>query len=354
MLACIVVAGLTACDNNKDFKVEGEIQSADGKYVVLEKPDFAGQWIPIDSALVDKSADFAINAPAPDYPEIYRLKLNNKYIYFPIDSIETVSVKSSYDKFGIDFSLSGSANAEKMAAFEKELMALNTKDTTKVKQFKKDVYTKYMMDARGSIVSYYVLTKFVDGHELYNSSDIEDAKYFAAVATQFDQYRPNDPHGRLVKNVSISAMRNRNSQLGKKTVISANEVKVIDVTLPDENAKKVKLSDVVGKRKPVVVIFSLMNEPESPEFNRSLHSLYTSANGAVEFYQISFDSDQYQWRDAARNLPWITVFDPDGMTSTALTDYNVTAVPVMFYYDANGDLIDRADNLDQLAKLLRK
>lgn len=349
--AASLCMALASCGEDR-FSIEGEVAGAEGKSMVLEKSDFHGRWIPVDSVKIGSSGRFSIKADAPASPEIYRLSLGDRFIYLPVDSVETLTVTSSGADFGTEFVVSGTPQAERMAAFEKELQSLAATDSASLADFKRNVYSRYIRDGQGSIVSYYVLTKFFDGKPLYDPYDAEDARYYAAVATQFENYRPGDPHGQMVKEVSLQAMRARNSAKGKKTVIKANELRVLDIDLPDENGRNVRLSDVVGKGKPVVVVFSMMNTPESPAFNRSLAGIYESRKGAVEFYHVSFDQGQYEWREAAANLPWITVLDPNGTASTTVSDYNLGSLPAVFIYDAAGDLVDRPSSLDDLARKL--
>lgn len=351
-LAVALGGMLTSCSGDPKFKIEGEVRDAADKPLVLEKSDFHGFWIPVDSTRTDKSGHFSIKAPAPASPEIYRLSLNDRFVYFPIDSTETVSLSTSEKDFGTIFTLSGSENAVRLADFEKELLALNAPDSAALANFKRSVYTKYIKDAQGSIVSYYVLTKVYGDKPLYDPADRQDAKYYAAVATQFDQFRPEDPHGQMVKAVSLNAMKARNKAEGRHSVIEAPEIRVLDIELPDETGKNVKLSDVVGKGKKVAVIFSMMNEEKSPVFNRELARIYNAKAGTVQFYQVSFDPGQYEWREAARNLPWITVLDPAGNASSAITDYNLSALPAVFIYSAEGELVDRAESIEDLAKKL--
>lgn len=347
-----LVASLACSCGEAKFKVDGEVYGAEGKSLILEKSDFHGRWIAVDSVRVSGSGSFSIKADAPASPDIYRLSLGDRFIYFPVDSIETISLKTSASDFGSKFELTGTPQAERMAAFEKELMALSNPDSVSLAGFKRGVYTKYIQDGQGSIVSYYVLTKVFGGKPLYNPADPEDAKYYAAVATQFDNFRPDDPHGRMVRDVSLQAMRAINSAKGKKKVVNANEIRVLEINLPDENGRNVRLSDVVGKGKKVVVVFSLMNAAESPAFNRELARIYNAKGGSVQFYHVSFDAGQYEWREAAKNLPWITVLDPNGMSSTAILDYNVGALPAVFIYNEAGDLVDRPESLSDLEKKL--
>lgn len=338
---------LVGCGEAK-FKIDGEVQGAEGKSIVLEKSDFGGTWIAIDSTRVGNSGKFSISAEAPASPEIYRLSLGDSFIYVPIDSVENLNITTTSADFGRKFSVTGSPQAELMARFEQELMTLGASDAEAMDNFKKNVYTKYIKDGKGSIVSYYVLTKYYNGKPLYDPADPSDAKYYAAVATQFDNFRPDDPHGQMVKEVSLNAMRNHNKAQGKQKVIQADELSVIDINLPDASGKNVKLSDVVGKGKPVILVFSMMNEADSPAFNRELARIYNARNGAIQIYQVSFDQGQYEWREAVSNLPWINVIDPQAMSSTSLRDYNVGSLPAVFLYNASGELTDRAASLKDL------
>ena len=296
--AAVFSMSLASCGDAR-FKIDGEVYGAEGKSLVLEKSDFHVRWIPVDSVKVGDTGKFSIKADAPASPDVYRLSLGDRFIYLPVDSVETLTLTTSAADFGSKFTLSGTPQAERMAAFEQELMAVNATDSAALASFKRDVYTKYIKDGQGSIVSYYVLTKVFDGKPLYNPADAEDAKYYAAVATQFDNYRPGDPHGQMVKDVSLKAMRARNSA-----------------------------------------------------FNRELARIYKAKGGSVEFYQVSFDPGQYEWREAAANLPWITVLDPQGTSSNAIIDYNVGSLPAVFIYDANGDLVERPESLSDLERKL--
>lgn len=348
-----VLAGLLAsCGGNPRFEIEGTVDGASDKSLVLEKSDFHGFWIPVDSTRTDGSGRFSIKAEAPASPEIYRLSMGDRFVYFPVDSTETVTLSTTDKGFGSSFALDGSENARRLAAFEKELLSLGKPDAAAMAQFKRNVYTKYIKDGEGSIVGYYVLTKIFDNKPLYDPANREDAKYYAAVATQFDQYRPDDPHGRMVKQVTLSAMKARNKAEGKHSVVEAPEIKVLDIDLPDENGKNVKLSDVVGKGKPVAVIFSMMTDDKAHVFNRELARIYNAKAGAVQFYQVSFDAGQYEWREAAKNLPWITVLDPAGNASSSIVDYNLSAIPAVFIYNAAGELVDRAESIADLSKKL--
>lgn len=341
---------LAAC-SEPSFKIKGEISGADNQSVLLEKSDFLGRWIVVDSTRTSSDGSFSISRPAPAAPEIFRLDLDNRYIYIPVDSIETLTVTSSLDKFGTEFSVTGSEKAEALTRFEKEVHALPADiSPDSLDSFKRNVFTKYMRDSQGSIVTYYILTKVKDNKPLFDPDT--DYKYFAAVATGFKAMRPDDPHTALLETTSVNAIKKRNAGKGTQLQIDAEELTMLEIELPDENGQNRKLSELVGNGKPTVVMFTLLTHPDSPAANIELSKIYNRYGGNINFYQVSLDPDQYAWRDAARNLPWITVFDADGEYSKAARMYNVSNIPAFFIYDRKGDLSERALNIDDLSKKL--
>lgn len=345
----IFICGLAACSKH-EFKVKGEIYGAEEKTLTLEKAGFQGQWMAVDSTHINKNGGFSLSFPAPASPEIYRLVLNNRYIYFPVDSTETLTINSSYENFGHDFSITGSHNAERMAQFDKDLQNSNTANSDSLYNFKRKVYSNYLRDSQGSIVSFYILTKTIDGKPLYDPSDSSDRKYFAAVATGYKAVNPDDPHANLLEQTALNALKQKNIEAGNVVSIEAQEISLIDIDLPDETGKNIKLSEIAGHGKSVVVIFSMLNNPDTPKLNMALAEIYNRHKGNVEFYNVSLDEDQYAWRDAAINLPWITVYSPGQDLSEDASRYNVYAVPAFFVYDKEGNLIDRPMSLEALEK----
>lgn len=346
----ILVAGmaiLTSCGGDQ-FKVKGDIYGADKTAVVLEKSDFQGFWVAIDSTRTNSKGSFSIKRPAPAAPEIFRLEVDGKYIYFPVDSTETVTVKTSLDKFGREYSLTGSAKAELMEAFDEEVMSLPAGITPdSLASFKRRVFTKYMHGGQGSVVSYYILTKTVGGKPLFSPKT--DFRYFAAVANGFKEARPDDPRAALLEKTALEAMRENNSRSGRVLEIEADELKIIDIALPDVKGNVRKLSDVVGNGKQVAVCFTLLTHPDAPALNAELSKIH---NSGVDFYMVSLDPDQYAWRDAAANLPWVNVYDADGEYSKYARQYNVSNMPVFFIYGADGALKARANDVRELRKEL--
>lgn len=332
MLAMLAMA---SCSQDR-FKIKGEIYDADDALVTLEKAGFDGRWIPLDSTRTSSTGTFALSGATPAAPEVYRLSLDggDRYVYFPVTGKETVTLTTSAADFGMKYQLDGSDMAKRMAAFDTELLAmgatLSVPDSATA--FKKRVFARYLQEGRGDIVSYYVLTKTLGDAPLFDP--VDDYPYFAAVATAFKEYRPDDPHTALLEATTLQSLKERNARKGRRNVVEAPETGYIEISLPDVSGADRTLSSVIGKGKPAILVFTMLADPSTPAENRVLASAYPG----VEIYQVGLDTDQYTWRDAAGNLPWTNVLDPAATSSTVAMSYNVTTLPTYFVFDAAGNL----------------
>ncbi len=63
---------------------------------------------------------------------------------------------------------------------------------------------------------------------------------------------------------------------------------------------------------------------------------------------MAFDSDEYAWKQTAKNLPWITVLNGAADGDKALRDYNVGSLPAVFIFDRNGDVVERVTDMSTL------
>ncbi len=347
--ACLIAFTAASCSQGSRFRVKGNISGADRQKLTIEKADMNGFWTELDSTRTDASGSFSFTGERPAGPEVYRIRLNDRYIYLPVDSTETVEVSASVEDFGRGHTLTGSADAERMARFERDLQKFipYSSDSDSARNFKRRIFTEYLQTGPGNIVSYYILTKtLADGTPLYDVSGQEDYKYLAAVATGYRQYAPGDPHASMLENFAILAMKNRNRQEGRRLEMQAPEIKLIPINLPDEKGVSRSLEEVTSKGKRTLLVFASLTDANAPALNRELLQLHREG---IEIYQVSYDADQYGWREAAANLPWTTVLDATGDQRSAI-EYNVTSLPTYFSIDASGNLKDRLSRPGEIRK----
>ena len=69
---------------------------------------------------------------------------------------------------------------------------------------------------------------------------------------------------------------------------------------------------------------------------------------------MSIDPEEFQWRQSAVNLPWITVYDPMSIQSKNLMSYNVNGVPTSFIINRNGEISERVEDATKLASAVAK
>ena len=347
-IMCIAGASiLFSCNNKPEWKVDGRIEGADGQTMYVEASD-NGRWYVLDSAELNGAGDFTVTAPASGYPDIYRLRLGDKSLYFPIDSIETVTVVSKAGAFDSDYTISGTDTAEKLMAVEKKLMDAVSKEGAQgiaSDSILKRELSNLLLENPSGIVSYYIINKKISGVPVFNPENKSDLRLIGAVANAFDIKRPTDPRTNYLKNLYIS---NRRAYSRPDTLV-APETSLIEVNLYDLKGKKHSLTEVASKNRVVLLNFTAYGDEYSPALNIELNKIYNKyhANG-LEIYQIGFDGNEVSWRNTARNLPWVTVYNSDADGPFILRSYNIGALPAT-YLISNGEIRERVNetNLDQ-------
>ena len=340
---------LTACSGGNEFKVAGTVENADGETLLLERA-LSGRWIVIDSIKTDGGGNFSFSGEAPAYPEIFRLDRKGKFIYFPIDSIDEVTIKTDTAVFDSGYELSGSENAVWMMrvdSISRRLASLPygdpAYDSAKVE------FAEMILKDPSSIVAYYTVNKIIGDRPLYSLNDREDVRILGAVANAYDTHKPSDPRTELLKNVFFAGRRNTFVPTGKADTVYVNESQIIDISLIDRNGKMRHLSEEAAKGNVVVLNFTTYLADESPVLNAHFAELYKKyASSGFQIFQICYDANEFNWKSAAQNLPWITVYDPAGAQSENLLRYNVGALPAIFIINRNGELSERVINIDDI------
>lgn len=358
LISFLAVMLLTACVD-KQWSVSGNIEGADGKPLLLEASD-NGWWYPLDTVEVKKGGDFEFAREAKGYPDIYRLNLNGKMVYFPIDSIESVTVTSNADAFDRSYVISGSAAADMMMEVDKKIMT-SLKENGEIaiatdSVLKRELASMLLNDPSG-IVAYYIINKKAGNTLLFNPQNKSDLRIIGAVANAYSEMRPNDPRTSYLKKLFLS---NRSVQRAASTTVAPDTVFIdesplIEIALSDYTGKTHSLTELAKQKKVIVLNFTLYNVEQSPAYNVELAKIYEKRKSAgLEIYQIALDQDEFQWKQSAMNLPWITVYNSPVTGAQNLVNYNVTNVPTTFIIDRNGDLVERVDNLAELDAKLSK
>ncbi len=351
-LAATAVAILTlaSCSHSNEWKVEGTIAGADQKEVILEA-SANGRWYPIDTLNLSSSGKFSGRHLAAGYPDIYRLRLPNSTgaIYFPIDSVETITVEANADNLESSYTIAGTEQAELFMNVENRLRQAGIRTGAAADSLlKRDLGQLVLADPSG-IVAYYIINKSIAGYPIFDPQDRQDNKLIGAVANAYASQRPNDPRTRYLKNLFLT-----NRTMTGNTVVEAAAVGLFDIDLIDNKGKHQLLSDVANQNKVVLLSFTAYGADESPVYNVALNKLYEQYHQrGLEIYQVSIDADEYLWRETANNLPWVTVYNSPVDGNQYVSKYNVFAIPTLFIIN-NGEIAERITSTADLpAKLAR-
>ena len=318
----------SACNNSSEFTVKGVVSGADGQLMYLENVGISNV-VTLDSIKLASGGKFKFTEKRPEYPDFYRLRLNNQKINFSIDSTETVSILADAGAFATSYSVEGSENSKAIKAITLAQLDANQAISRLRKDYEdkmisdttyrskvlaaadayKEIARKYIYSAPMSTAAYFALFQQIDGLLFFDLYDRNDVKAYGAVATSYDHYYPESPRSKHLYNLTLQSMKVLRAQRPVDySNVETKEISFLDIELPDVRGEVVKLSDV-APGKVVLINFTAYQTEWSPALNMALGELYTKYHGqGLEIYQVSLDSDSHFWRNGASNLPWISSF----------------------------------------------
>ena len=370
----LAAAVLAACGGNRNqFTVEGEVDGANGKTLYFEQSALNGILL-ADSVKLGSGGSFKFHHAAPDAPDFYRLRIEDKIINFVVDSTETIEVKADYAKFATNYTIEGDNNnmikelSLKLAQLQDKVDALSKAyDESKISNlmftdslnrmvdaYKDELKAKYIYTAPNTPYAYYALFQRVGQYALFDPlTNKDDVKAFGAVATSFNTLYPHSERAKNIYNIAIKGMRNMRQAEASVSVDQVSETGIIDIELRDIDGNVRKLSELKGK--VVVLDFTAYQTDYSADHNLAMRELYAKyADKGMEIYQISLDSNEHYWKTAADNLPWVCVREPRGVYSDLLNLYNFQSLPAVYVINRASELHSRVDSMDDLEAAVKK
>ena len=359
---------LSACNNSSDFTVKGVVAGADGQLMYLENVGISNV-VTLDSIKLAPGGKFKFTEKRPEYPDFYRLRLNNQLINFAVDSTETISFVADAGTFATSYSVEGSENSKAIKAITLAQLDANQAISRLRKEYEdkmisdttyrmkvlaaadayKEVARKYIYSAPMSTAAYFALFQQIDGLLFFDLYDRKDVKAYGAVATSYNHTYPESPRSKHLYNLTLQSMKVLRAQRPVDySNVETKEISFLDIELPDVRGEVVKLS-TVAPGKVVLINFTAYQTEWSPALNMALGELYTKYHDqGLEIYQVSLDSDFHFWRNGASNLPWVTVHDPQSVYSQVAGFYNVKQLPALFILDRKGNLVKRVEDVKKL------
>ena len=357
-LTALCVAALSSCSTDSKWHINGQIKDLeDGQKLVLEGNN-QGYWYVIDSISPSKNGSFNYAGEIHGYPDIFRLRLGDNSIYFPIDSIETVTIEASAPDISTGYTLSGSNSAINLARVDSLINSVAASkgvlSLANDGDLKRKLGEMVVADPAG-IVSYYIISKRAGNVALFNPQNPVDHRIIGAVANSFNTLRPDDPRTKYLTRLYLSNRRSTANQTNTDSNLRAQVVHAFEIDLVDDEGKRQSLLEVTSKGHPVILSFTAYGAEWSPAFNVELNKVYEKYRDAgLEIFQVSLDSDEYNWKRVAKNLPWITVLNNLSDGDKTLRQYNVTAIPTTFVFNSKGELAERILDIADLDQAVAK
>lgn len=348
-----IVLGLSSCQNSDNWTIKGTIENGAGKQLIIESTAY-NKWFGIDTVEIKSDNTFSISHKRANHPDIYRLRLDDKMLYLPIDSTETLTLKADALSFDNGYKLTGSPQAELITRADSMIMnvardkGINAISTDSL--LHRELGNLILSDPAG-IAAYYIISKKIGNVPVLNPANKRDNKIIGAIANAYTQQRPNDPRTEYIKNLYL---QNRPSST-QETTVYIEETPLLDINLYDNEGKKHSLIETASKGNVILLNFTIYTSEGSPAFNIELNRLYEKYhNRGLEIFQVSTDESEFLWRETAKNLPWITVLNTGSDAVSNLRNYNVNILPAIYIINRKGELVERITDLSKIESSILK
>ena len=373
ILIAMASLAIVACNEREpSFTVEGVVKGAKDQTLFLYNNALGGA-VKLDSVKLTEEGTFTFHSEAPQAPELYSLIVGNQMVYFGIDSTETVTINADYATMTSAYEVKGSASSEKIRQLtlrqhdlQRQIIAVqNNLDLNRqqivdslqrmVDNYKNDITMEFIFENPSSIYAYYALFQTLGGWNIFDRSNPQDVRVFAAVATSWDTFYPESDRAKHLHNTTIKGMNDTRQaaareMMAAETAGQIEAVDVLDLSLPNASGHNRTLTELKGK--VVMLDFHMFSMKESAARILSLRELYNKYHDqGLEIYQIGLDENEHFWKQQTEALPWISVYDPSALSAR---NYNVQSIPEYFLIDRNNALYKRSSQMSDVETEIKK
>ena len=372
--AMLAIIGLASC-SEEQFHVNGNITEAKDSVLYFENMSLEGPVL-IDSVKLSDDGSFEFSHKRSDAPEFYRLRIARQIINISADSTETIGIKASYPTMATRYEVEGSENCKRIK--ELSLMQIDLQNAAialdkntslsyaeagdslmkLIEAYKNGVKANYIFQDPKAASSYFALFQTIGNFLIFNPrTNSADIKAFAAVATSWDTFYPGALRTENLHNIALEGMKTErivqaenNKSIDPSKIVESN---IIDISLTDNKGQIRSLTDLKGK--VVMLDFHAFSTSESPARILEMRELYNKYHDkGFEIYQISLDADEHFWKQQTENLPWISVRDNNGLSSSILAAYNIRSIPEFFLIDRENGLVSRSQQIKDINNAIEK
>lgn len=365
-----LLMALTSCQSSK-VKISGRFVGTEAKMVYLEQSTVLDQQI-IDSVALNQEGSFVLQLEGVDAenPTLYHILFDNNRIPLLLKGGDHVSVNSVGNALR-NYTVEGSEESELLhtfnASFVEGIVKLNNimsklsasglsdderhalaVEYTKVKNDIKRSQLGFIVEHKDRIAAIYALyQRLPNDANLFNGDS--DVIYYRTVAEALAESYPNSHYLPLLRS-QIARMDAQISLLSQ-----VKETNFPEITMPDMYGKNQSLSSLEGKL--ILLHFWSAAVGNSNAVNADLKDIYAKyKDQGFEIYQVGVDTSKAVWVNAVQEqqLPWISVSDLRGESSSAVGAYNVQKLPMSYLIDRSGNIVESNLNSDNLEAAIKK
>ena len=368
-LFLISICTIVGCkQKGEQFTIQGTITEAQDTMLYLEHLTLSDGPVAIDSAKLDKAGDFMLHGPRPGNPEFYRLRIGRQVINLSVDSTETLSVKASLPRMTLGYQVEGSGNCDTIRLLNLKLDTLNraiqhtAEDRSLtlpereeqilklVNEYKADVKLRYIQNRYGAASSYYAMFQTIGSQMVFNPvSDPSDVTWFTALANSWEILYPNCQRTENLRNIALQGRGNTRQRVMEIDMSNekVKETGIIDMGFPDNKGNERRLSDLKGQ--VVLLDFTAYGMKGSQDRILAMRRLYEKYHSrGLEIYQVALDGNEHYWKTVADQLPWVCVWNAEGLDNDMVSIYNLQTLPTWFLIDRGSNLVGRMEFINNL------
>jgi thiol-disulfide isomerase/thioredoxin len=366
IILLLVVLIITACGQNKRFKIQGKLNNSLKGLIILKEMTTV-DYIPVDSSKIDKSGDFQLTGNNFK-PAFYILALSkNNYITLIIAPGERVFITGDARDLAHTYNVQGSKDSE----LAKELNDNVNNALKKIENLSK-VYndslnygnTKNIMALRNMILSKH--DSIENQHRNYSISFIKS--HPNSLASIMALYQELSPRRSLFNITDYYQLFSMVDSIMMKTYPEADAVQSLHFRMKDFNEQQIKLTETqkrlaIGALAPEIALRGSDGDtiklsstrgkyvlidfwaswcgPCMQEIPNLVRIYWKYKNQGFDIYQVSLDKNKESWlKSITQNgLAWSNVSDFKMWNSPVVALYNIDEIPNNFLLDHNGKII---------------
>lgn len=355
----ILILGIVifACSEQKGFKINVNIEGAEGKFLLEQRG--AEAWIPIDTVdIIDGVAQLEgdVEMPGDYYLSVFgqRSKLvvfienTNMSISGKIDSINNVEVLGSktHDEYKAINDKINSITQEYMALYQQSQEAIKRKDTATAELLMDEVNIVY--EKVGELQDDFIINNPASYVTPFFLSNIQYSKEVEELDAMVSALDP--------KLAEVPVVINLIKRITKLKTVAVGQI-APDFTQNDANGNPVTFSDVYSQNELTLLDFWAAWCGPCRAENPNVVGIYNDyKDKGFSVFGVSLDRTKEDWLKAIEddNLTWMHVSDLNYWQNSVAQLYAVNSIPSSLLIDKNGKIVAKNKRGEELRTVVSK